>query len=149
MTTTNTNRSFANVAHRAALARETGRWPAWRHHNLGQPEGGRKDPDGWLSRCASCSENGVFAVLRRNLQTPMGAVLHLAIATPAGGGAPTWAEKMRIKDELAGRPRVAVEVFPPRADLVDGADMHHLWVLLDLPGLPFGLHMARGGDAAP
>lgn len=50
---------------------------------------------------------------------------------------PTWWEAQRIKDELAGKDRTAVEVYPPRDEIVDGADMFHIWVLPE--GLPFGL----------
>lgn len=44
----------------------------------------------------------------------------------------------RIKDELAGVDATAIEVYPPKAEVIDQADMFHIWVL---PGkLPFGLH---------
>jgi hypothetical protein len=40
-----------------------------------------------------------------------------------------WADLQRIKDELMGPERVALEVFPASSQLVDVADMRHLWVL--------------------
>ena len=43
----------------------------------------------------------------------------------------------RIKDEIAGPDATAVEVYPPQAEIVDDADMYHLWVL-PAP-LPFSL----------
>lgn len=52
---------------------------------------------------------------------------------------PSWSEKQRIKDELIGPERLAVEVFPPRSELVDQADAYHLWVLPEGFTLPFGV----------
>lgn len=52
----------------------------------------------------------------------------------------------RIQDEIAGPERTAVEIYPPRRDIVDGADMFHLWVL-EAP-LPFGLHVPAPEAAA-
>jgi hypothetical protein len=49
----------------------------------------------------------------------------------------------RIKNEIAGPGCTAVEVYPPAAEVVDGANMFHMWVL---PlGLPFGLHVGATG----
>lgn len=44
----------------------------------------------------------------------------------------------RIKNELAGEDATAIEVYPPQADVIDQADMFHIWVLRGR--LPFGLH---------
>jgi hypothetical protein len=57
---------------------------------------------------------------------------------------PTFHEMQRIKDDLAGAEATAVEVYPPRSELVDEADMFHIWVLP--AGLPFTL--APGASAA-
>lgn len=42
---------------------------------------------------------------------------------------PSWWEMQRIKDELAGKGCTAVEVYPPADEVVDDADMFHIWVL--------------------
>ena len=40
---------------------------------------------------------------------------------------------------VSGDPRgTAIEVYPPQADVIDQADMFHIWVLRGR--LPFGLH---------
>ena len=52
-----------------------------------------------------------------------------------------WSEMQRLKDELCGPERVAVEVFPPVSQLVDDANLRHLWVLPEGFALPFGLHI--------
>lgn len=44
----------------------------------------------------------------------------------------TWDDLMRIKTECGLRDRWAVEVFPPDAEVVNVANMRHLW-LIDQP----------------
>lgn len=51
----------------------------------------------------------------------------------------TWSAKQRVKNELMGYSRVAVEVFPKSDELVDQADAYHLWVLPEGFRLPFGV----------
>lgn len=50
---------------------------------------------------------------------------------------PTWWEMQRIKCDLSGKQSTAVEVYPPSDQVVDGADMFHIWVLPE--PLSFGL----------
>jgi len=73
-----------------------------------------------------------------------GDITHLWIRRHDGAMTRSWASLQRIKDELVGEERVAVEVFPARSQLVDAAPMHHLWVLPIGMVLPFSL---RAGDA--
>lgn len=61
---------------------------------------------------------------------------HLAVSS-LSGIRPTWHEMQRIKDDLAGPDTTAIEVYPPQREIVDGADMFHIWVLRGK--LPFGL----------
>lgn len=51
----------------------------------------------------------------------------------------SWSDLQRIKDEIAGPERVAVQVYPARSDLVDSANMAHLWVYPPGHRMPFGL----------
>jgi hypothetical protein len=48
-----------------------------------------------------------------------------------------WRHLQRIKNELAGGEREAVEIFPPQSQLVDGANQYHLWVLPEGQTTPF------------
>ena len=73
----------------------------------------------------------------RPVETSCGLVLHCAIRT-ASGFEPPWRDKQRIKNELFGEDRTAVEVMPPTDELVDAADMYHMWIL------PAGFHMPFG-----
>ena len=69
--------------------------------------------------------NDVFSVLDRYLEN---GVRHLAI-TSLSTVRPSWPEMQRIKDEIAGPNATAVEVYPPQNEIVDDADMYHLWVM--------------------
>lgn len=101
-----------------------------------------------MDRCWIRKEDST-CVCSRLLRTPMGNVEHVTISrrdlsgriiTNDGSGELTWAEKQQIKDELFGKNRVAVEVYPPADRLIDVADVYHLWVFDKKYRLPFGIH---------
>ena len=86
---------------------------------------------------------GAFANLLFSVQisyesSEWGDITHLWIRRH-DGQPPVWREMQRIKDELIGPERTAVEVYPARADLIDAAPMYHLWVLPEGFKLPFSL----------
>lgn len=112
--------------------RQSGQWGPWEtlHFLPGSCGGG-----GWASEFTTAHRNRVFSVLDR--MTGPG-IRHLAVSS-LSGIRPTWWEMQRIKDDLAGADATAIEVYPPRTDVVDEADMFHLWVLRGK--LPFGLHV--------
>lgn len=112
--------------------RATGDWGHWETMPVFPGSAGN---GGWASHVTQRYRNRVFAVLQRNAEA---GVIHLAISS-LSGIRPTWWEMQRIKDELAGEDTTGIEVYPPKADVVDGADMFHLWVLRGK--LPFGLHI--------
>lgn len=77
------------------------------------------------------------------LDTAMGRVDHLLVRRHDGSPIRDWGTLQAIKNAVAGENATAVEVFPAQRDLVDQANIYHLWVL---PGvLPFGLHLPGGG----
>ena len=49
----------------------------------------------------------------------------------------TWDELQRIKNECLGEDVWCVEVYPPQADVVDVANMRHLWPLDEPPATRF------------
>lgn len=77
-----------------------------------------------------------YAVMTRSVDTEWGEVVHACIRNADNTDIP-WAEKQRIKNELLGEGRTAIEVFPAKDDLVDEANMYHLWVLPAGMKLPF------------
>jgi len=128
-------------ARRAALADarraiRTGKWPEWKRETSPQESGSKHS--GWFAQLDRAWSNGVYAVMARTLNTEWGAVDHVCIRNIDNSDIP-WRDKQRIKDELFGAGRVAVEVFPAHMDLVDDAGMYHLWVLPVGLRLPFTL----------
>jgi hypothetical protein len=119
---------------REKRALQTGEWGEWEDGPLPPPSPSL----GWLGRVRTTKRNRVFAVLIRTVRTPWGEVEHAAIRNLSSTDVP-WAAKQRIKNELFGEDRVGVELFPPRSELVDGANMYHLWILPVGYRLPFGL----------
>lgn len=122
--------------HAKALERKawkTGDWGVWRFTNLphGIPNG-----NGWCREVREVHANDLYVVLVRPLDTAWGKVQHLAIRT-ASHLEPPWRDKQRIKNSLFGPEYAAVEVMPPQDELVDEADMYHMWVLPAGMPLPF------------
>lgn len=116
-------RTTAKLIDRERRALATGNWGPWEHGPL--PTGAR----GWLGQVHAVVKNHVVCVLMRTVtMAGIGEVKHLAIRNYSSSDIP-WAAKQRIKNELAGCDRMAVEVFPDVADLIDEANMYHLWVL--------------------
>ncbi len=74
-------------------------------------------------------KNSVFCVLLRPLA---GGTVHLAVGS-LSGRRPTFHEMQRIKNEIVGVEATAIEVYPPQSELVDEADMFHLWTVDPLP----------------
>jgi hypothetical protein len=104
--------------------RKSGDWGPWEFIPLPDGAPGR----GWCKQVRAAHKNKVFCVLDR----PLTDVTHLAV-TSLSGVRPTWHEMQRIKNEIAGFPATAVEVYPPAHEVVDEADMFHIWVVAPLP----------------
>ena len=81
----------------------------------------------------ACWRNNVFAVqaFARDGAT------HLAIRRHDGAEIGGWSDLQRIKNELAGPDRVAVEIYPRESELEDAANMRHLFVLPEGAEAPF------------
>jgi hypothetical protein len=125
-------RRLAVKLEREAL--RTGNWGPWEHTPL--PNG--FPSTGWSAQVRLTSKNRLYAVLDRPVETEWGTIHHLAIRT-ASNLEPPWRDKQRIKNELYGPEFTAVEVMPPRDELIDEADMYHIWVLPPAFSLPFTL----------
>lgn len=116
--------------------RKCGKWGEW---ETIQFEPGRAG-SGWAALFTTAHKNRVFSVLDR---MDFSGARHLAVSS-LSGIRPTWHEMQRIKNELAGETATAVEVYPPAAEVVDDANMFHLWVL---PGpLPFTIYRPEEHD---
>lgn len=114
-------------------ARRSGDWGLWEHIDLPR---GVPGASGWARDVRVAHRNKVFSVLERDAGF---GVTHYAVSS-LSQERPTWHEMQRIKDTLAGASVTAVEVYPPKHEIVDGADMYHFWVLPN--PLHFSLHRA-------
>jgi len=103
-----------------ARACKTGEWGDWERLTFPRGSAGKR----WAAEFTTVYRNRVFSVLVRDA----GTAVHMAVSS-LSQIRPTWHEMQRIKDELAGEDATAVEVYPPRREVVDDADMFHLWVL--------------------
>jgi len=83
--------------------------------------------------------NNRYSVQLSDLVTDWGPVLHLWVRRHDGTQPHSWADLQRIKNELAGKECLAVEVFPAVSRLIDEANLAHLWVLPEGFALPFTL----------
>lgn len=111
--------------------RKSGNWGPWETLHFPPGLAGQD----WAACFTTAHKNLVFSVLDR---MDYSGARHLAVAS-LSGIRPTWHEMQRIKDELAGTEATAVEVYPPHSELVDAADMFHIWVVQGR--LPFSLAM--------
>lgn len=93
---------------------------------------------GWFRELNKVWTDGKYVVMSRTLETEWGEVTHVCIRNTGSTDIP-WAEKQRIKNELFGADRVAIEVFPTEAELVDEANMYHVWIMPKGFIIPFTL----------
>ena len=94
-------------------------WKPWRAVRLSALTGPR--PHG----VTKAFTNDWFGVLVR----PFELGLHLLIRNRPNTPVRSWTDLQRIKNELFGEDATAIEVFPPQAEVIDQANMTHLWVL--------------------
>lgn len=128
------------------IARKTGKWGPW--HVMDTPTGAGAGT-GWASEVRNVWRNALYVVLIRPFDGPGGEkMLHLAIRTPSSAE-PPWRDLQRIKNEVCGEPRFAVQIHPAQDRLVDEADMYHLWVYPAGYEAGFGLHKLDRQPAAP
>ena len=59
-----------------------------------------------------------------------------------------WRHFQKIKNELAGDEREALEIYPKESELIDEANTYHLWVLASTDRMPFGFHGERSVGSA-
>jgi hypothetical protein len=121
-------------AERRRSMREAGRTSKWLK-KLSPKE--LHQGNGWFGEMDKVWVNDKYCVMARTIQTEWGTVHHACIRNVSGGDIP-WREKQKIKNELWGKEYTAIEVFPKESELVDAANMYHLWIFKDYK-LSFGL----------
>lgn len=83
--------------------------------------------------------NNRYSVQISDYTTDDGNVIHLWVRHHTGVMPHSWSDLQRIKNEIAGEDLLAVEVYPRKIDLVDQANIAHLWVMPSDYVLPFTL----------
>ncbi len=83
-----------------------------------------------------------YSVQRFVKYTKAGFVDHLMIRRHDGKPIQSWSDMQRIKNECVenGENRIGVQVFPKQKDLVDQANMYHIYVYRKGYDLPFNLN---------
>lgn len=140
---TRQQRLHAKALERRAI--RTGDWGSW---DCTQIPLGPPNSNGWCREIREAWKNDLYVALVRPVQTPWGVVHHLAIRT-ASNLEPPWRDKQRIKNEVFGPEFTAVEVMPPQPELIDQADMYHMWVLPRGFELPFTIFDRERAHADP
>jgi hypothetical protein len=116
-----------------ARLRAAGNWGDWEHLKENDFARVLGTATGWVREVHTVHRNKVFSVLER---LDASGVIHAGVAS-LSGIRPTWYEMQRIKNELFGTDATGIEIYPPDNDVIDGADMFHLWILPE--PLQFGL----------
>ena len=142
----------AQKAQVAALAR-AGKWGAWTREReavklaragmVGRnPHTGERELMRSLMNMEKAYRNNLYAVQIHEAVDhgePWGEVLRMSVNRHDGKSGIGWDDLMRVKCDLIGEERVAVEVFPALSELAYVSNMRHLWVLADGFTLPFTL----------
>lgn len=115
--------------------RKTGHWAPWRPIPEEGPQGMIAMREGarggaWAKDFHTGWINGWAVVCVRTIAgtSKLGVVQH-AMITTATLTEFTWKEKQRLKNELFGADRTAIEIMPREADKIDEANSYHLWIL--------------------
>lgn len=84
--------------------------------------------------------NHLYQVVRRELKSNLGTVIHLNIRRRDGGPIlRDWRHFQQIKNELIGEECEAIELYPAESRLVDTSNKYHLFGMLDPTfRFPFG-----------
>ena len=73
-------------------------------------------------------------------ETEWGTIEHLMISDRKGRKiSDHWKFLQKVKNEILGEDRLAVEIYPPTSELIDEVNAYHLWVFPKGFKLPFGL----------
>lgn len=112
-------------------------WQGWEWATEAQIDRAPVRPNGLIK---SCKNNLYVVQFFSQYAEGIGEIEHLIIRRNDGSAICPWRDKQRIKNEVLsdGRDRLAIEVFPPEADLINDCNCYHLWVYPLGYKLPFG-----------
>lgn len=129
--------------------RASGHWSAWNMKSRGEIAAALERMDakfgntgGWARQVHTVWTNGWMSVSVRTVKVSPEFEVDHAFYTTASETELTWPEKQRLKLALFGPDRTAIEVFPRSEDLIDAANVYHLWVFP--PGFRFDFGLGTG-----
>lgn len=93
--------------------------------------------------------NSLYVVHKFLFEGTEESAMHLSIRHQKRKAIRDWRHFQRIKNELAGVEREAIEVFPPESQLVDTANQYHLFVLPVGATSPFTWNAGRRVTSEP
>ena len=129
-------------------------WGPWesRPYLVSHSEAHTRGMPPWMERWAANIKgawvNQVYSVQVFDHLSSWGVITHLLVRPHDMQPVHRWSDLQRIKDDLVGVDRVAVEVYPAAKDMVDVANIYHLWCLPAGFELPFGLHRWKWDEPA-
>ena len=119
----------------------------WTPFQQGQPmRDGKPAPDA-LIKNETLWFNSHYVVHRHLMEGTEDGAIHLSIRDNKRRAVRDWRHFQRIKNELAGYEREAIEIFPPESQLVDTANQYHLFVLPKGISTPFTWKEGRHVDS--
>lgn len=114
------------------------------------PKARETDPEGYDALWADYKEgrafmyqNPLYTVHLRLLSKDRSNAMWLSIRHNDRRAVRDWRHFQKIKNELAGSERQAIEIYPKESQLVDEANTYHLWVLDEQDDIPFGFKGER------
>ena len=110
-------------------------------------KGGWSPFEDWTEKALGMGHSKIYKFFKNNIytvqlfkkETGWGVVDHLMCRRNDESAVHSWQELQRIKNEVMGEHRTAVEVYPSIEKLVDDANIYHLFVLHEGFNLPFSL----------
>lgn len=81
--------------------------------------------------------------VRCSIEKGMSGLVHLSIHRRDRAPARDWRDFQRIKNDVCGPEREAIELYPAESRLVDQANEYHLWVAPEGERLPVGVDVGR------
>jgi len=79
--------------------------------------------------------NELYVVIKKSIGK---GGIHLSIRRQDRAACRDWRHFQKIKNQLAGPEREALELYPAESRLVDGANQFHIWVLPEGVQVPVG-----------
>lgn len=94
-------------------------------------------------RVCSVDPNGDEGIFKNDLYTAVvrkydDGIVHLSFHNKFNSTDIPWTHKQQIKNDICGREREAIEIFPAMSRIVDCANQYHLWVYPEGHIIPTG-----------